>query len=86
MRNFDEIDECETKRLTKDELKIIGENVHSLRMKGELTLVDVAFYTFTNVTSIWRLEKGLLSNITLCTLMKLCQLFKVKLPQLLERI
>lgn len=85
MEGFDEIKRNETQDLAKKELKTIGKNLHSLREKGKLTLLDVAFYTFTNVTTVWKLEKGILCNVTICTLIKMCQLFNVTLADLLVK-
>ena len=61
----------------------VGENVKSLRIKNKLTQEDVAFFIFTNKSMISALERGAYNNITIGTLARLAELFKVPIQELL---
>ncbi len=82
-REFDEINRSYTPELTRLELATIGKNLRKIRLKHNLTLNDTSFYTFTNQTTLWRLETGRLCNINLATLIKFCQLYHCTLIELL---
>lgn len=80
---FDEICLDQTKDLTKEKLKIIGDNIKKLRKKSGLTQADVAFFIFSDKSLISALERGVTTNITLGSLTKIATLFDVNIESLL---
>ena len=82
-KEFDEISINDTKELTKDRLKLLGGKLKEIRMSSNLTLNDVAFFTYSNISTVERLELGKLKNITLLTLLKFAVFYGVSLPDLL---
>ncbi len=83
-RNFDEIDVRKARVQEEDLLTKIGEKLKKLREDAGLTLLDVAFYTYVNMSTLHRLEKGKLSNITTLSLIKICLFFEIDLKDLLN--
>lgn len=81
---FDEINREKAKKLTKEVLKVVGIKVKKLRNEGEISQLDVAFYTYTEKSFISNLENGKLNNITLLTLTKLAELFEMPVEKLIE--
>lgn len=79
---FDEIDVKNTKELTKEELVNIGKKLKELRVDNGLTLNDVSFFLYSNITTIEKLEKGYLSNVTLLTLSKFSVFYGVPIKEL----
>lgn len=77
MRDFDEINVQKVKDLTQKEINIIGTNLRKIRLKNNLTQQDVAFYIFTDKSSISALERGKCDNITLLSLNKIIELFNI---------
>lgn len=88
MRNkkYDEIDKQKVEELTKKQVKSIGVNLRRIRLSEKLTQGEVAFYIFADKSFIWKLERGFLENITLESVNKLCELFKIKFEDLLTNI
>ena len=82
--NFDEINVKEVKELTKNKLITLGKNIKQMREESGLTLNDLSFFSYINLDSIYRLEKGRLDNTTLLSLFKLCCFFEVELNDLLN--
>jgi len=81
-KDFDEIDVKEVKRLTKGELERVGKNLKGLRVKNGLTLNDISFYTYSNISTVEKLEVSKLENVTLLTLMKLSVFYSIPLKDL----
>lgn len=85
-KGFDEIDKKLTKNLTKEKLICIGKNVRRLRKENNLTQMDVSFYMFCDKSTISNLERGCLNNITLYSIMRLTELFDIKIEDLIREI
>jgi DNA-binding XRE family transcriptional regulator len=79
---FDEVNVAEVKDFTKEQLKAIGKKIKQFRNEVGLTLIDVSFYTYINLDSIYRLENGKLENTTLLLLLKICAFFKRDIREL----
>lgn len=84
MQEFDEINPKKTKELTKEILIAIGKNIKERRSQGKLSQLDVAFFTYTEKSFISNLENGKLKNITLLTLLKLSELFKIPIEEIFK--
>jgi len=82
-RNFDEIDTRKAQIQEEELLTKIGVRLKKLREDSGLTLLDVAFYTYVNMSTLHRLEKGKLSNITTLSLIKICLFFEIDIKDLL---
>ncbi len=83
-KEYDEISIEEAKELTKQQLRVLGCKLKEIRLSSDLTLNDVAFFTYSNISTIERLELGKLKNITLLTLMKFIAFYGIALPDLLN--
>ncbi len=76
---FDEIDVRRAKELDKECLLRIGKRIRELRVEAGLSLNDLSFYSYLNLSTLQRLENGKLDNITTLSLKKLCLFFKISL-------
>lgn len=81
---FDEICKKSCANFTANQLIIVGKNIKKLRLKGKISQNDLAFYVFSDKSLISALERGVSKNVTLLTLIKLSEVFKVKLQDLLK--
>lgn len=81
---FDEISIPAAKNKTQNTLKTIGKNIKRLRIEGELSQGDTAFFIFGDKSMISSLERGSHKNITLLTLIKIATLFDVEVEDLLK--
>lgn len=81
---FDEINQAECKKQTEEMLKTAGNNLKKLRETHNLSQSDVAFFTFSDKSSISSLERGITKNTTLLTLVRLSELFNINLNELLN--
>lgn len=84
MLQFDEICKKSCETLTVDKLAIVGKNIKKLRLKNKLTQSDIAFYVFSDKSLISSLERGAQKNVTLLTLIKLSELFSIKVEELFK--
>lgn len=82
---IDEICLNNNKNLTKEKLRIVGNNVKKLRKKNGLTQSDVAFYIHSDKSLISALERGKSVNMTLSSLTKIATLFGVEVELLFSR-
>lgn len=79
-----EISKKQAEQITKDEIKKIGFNLKTLRLKNKYTQSDVAFYTFSDKSMISALERGVCKNITLLSLTRIALLFNIEVEDLLK--
>ncbi len=84
MRKFDEISVLEAERLTKEQLILIGKKLKELRVINNLTLNDVGFYLYSNISTVEKLELGKAKNVTLLTLMKFSVFYGIPLKDFFE--
>lgn len=81
---FDEICKKSCSKNTASQLIKVGKNIKALRLESKLTQSDVAFYIFSDKSLISALERGVQKNVTLLTLIKLGELFKIPIQDLLK--
>jgi len=79
---FDEIDVKDTKELTRVQLIKIGKRLKELRTNNGLSLNDISFYLFSNITTVDSLERGRVKNVTLLTLSKFSVFYGVPITEL----
>jgi len=85
MKNeFAEISVKDAERITREQLIKIGKKLKEIRIKHNLTLNDVSFFTYINLDSIHRLERGKLKNTTLLTLSKFTIFYKISWEELVS--
>jgi DNA-binding XRE family transcriptional regulator len=82
--NFKEICPRKAEILTKETIKIIGNNVKKLRRENNLTQSVVAFYIGSDKSLISNLETGYIDNLTLFSISKLVTLFNITIEELLK--
>lgn len=81
---LDEVCRESCAKLTVNQLITVGKNIKRLRLKSKQTQADIAFWIFSDKSSISSLERGVSKNITLFTLIKIAELFKIKVEDLLK--
>jgi len=81
---FEEIDRRDCKNLTQDILENVGKKIRKMRLEGGISQLDSAFYLFAEKSFISNLENGKVKNTTLLTLVKIAELFKIKVEDLLK--
>ena len=84
MRKFDEISVPEVEKLTKEQLICIGKKLKGQRVKNNLTLNDVGFYLYSNISTVEKLELGKARNVTLLTLMKFSNFYNIPIKDFFE--
>ncbi len=82
--NFDEICKKTCAKLTANQLIIVGKNIKRIRLKNKQTQSDIAFFIFSDKSSISALERGVAKNINLLTLVKIAELFSIGVEDLLK--
>lgn len=60
----------------------IGKKLENLRLKNNLSLRDAAFKVKMDFSTICRIESGFIRNPKFCDMVKLCDLYKVRLDYL----
>ncbi len=81
MRKFDEISVPEAEKLTKEQLLYIGKKLKELRITNNLTLNDIGFYLYSNISTVEKLELGKAGNVTLLTLMKFSVFYDIPIKE-----
>lgn len=81
---LDEIDRKVVSGKSKERICKIGAYIKRLRYFNNITQQDLAFYIFSDKSLISELERGNCSNITLHTLMKIADVFKIEVEVLVR--
>lgn len=66
----------------KDALRTIGQNIKNMRKEIGITQQTLAFYILSDKCLISNIERGTMGNVTLCTLMKLANVFEIDIWEL----
>lgn len=69
--------------IEKDNLKLLGQKIVSLRKERGLSQVDLCYEIDIDISTLSRLERGLL-NVTFNTLFKIAKKFNIEIKELFD--
>jgi transcriptional regulator with XRE-family HTH domain len=81
---LDEVCRKKCKKITAEQLIIVGRNIRRIRLKNKQSQQDIAFFVFSDKSSISALERGVAKNVNLLTLVKIAELFSITVEDLLK--
>lgn len=81
---MEEMDLRRVSALLEEKIILIGENVYQLRKKAGITQQTLAFYILSDKGVICNIERGKCNNITVHTLVKIAEVFKVSVDDLFK--
>lgn len=79
---MEEIDLKKVSNILEEKIIYIGENIRKRRIKAGITQQTLAFYILSDKGVISNLERGSCNNITVHTLIKIAEAFKVDVNDL----
>lgn len=81
---MEEIDLKRVSALLDEKIILIGENIYQLRKQRKVSQQDLAFYIGADRCLISELERGCRSNVTVYTLIKIADVFKINVDDLFK--
>lgn len=81
---MEEMDLKRVSALLEEKIILIGGNIYDLRKKHGINQQDLAFYIGADRCTISELERGCKSNVTVYTLIKIADVFGIRVDDLFK--